>query len=187
LHGCAIMERREIRRGPPPENQAGGQPAGCAAIAAAVIAPGRSALSRRPRSHRREGSQSPSIPGDHLACCRINGLPESVASDRRHLWRGSTMLSQTSQANPRQPAATPWGARRCPPAGTTGGQPAGKRIGHGNSSGTHLVGTTPVITSCRGLCPGLWCLGGLPSLHYLGGQSAAVADVMAVFLGPLTD
>src|SRR5689334_22096521 len=39
----------------------------------------------------------------------------------------------------------------------------------------------------RHLCPGLWCLGGLPSLHYLGGQSAAIADVMAVFLGPLTD
>src|SRR5918998_1797239 len=37
------------------------------------------------------------------------------------------------------------------------------------------------------LCPGPTCLGGLPRLQHLGGQPAAVADVVAVFLGPLTD
>jgi hypothetical protein len=54
------------------------------AIAAAVIAPGRSAFSRRHRSHRTEGSQPTSIPGDHLAPSRTNGSPESVA------WTDST-------------------------------------------------------------------------------------------------
>src|SRR5918998_1307010 len=48
-----------------------------------------------------------------------------------------------------------------------------------------------VATVCHdgrpSLCPGHCCLGGLPGLQHLGGQSAAVADVVAVFLGPLTD
>src|SRR2546423_2917097 len=42
------------------------------------------------------------------------------------------------------------------------------------------------MTTARGLCS-VPCLSGLPGLHHLGGQSAAVADVVAVFLGPLTD